>query len=100
VLNGIGGRTVEEAQHRMSYREYIAWIKYMQKNGSINPGRRVDNSLALIAMQFARPFLKKQSGEKFTMEDFTMYPVPVNEVDASPQQVFDLINAVAQSNNE
>ncbi|MCG7754907.1 phage tail assembly protein T, partial [Flavihumibacter cheonanensis] len=49
VLNGIGGRTVEEAKERMSYAEAQQWSAYMQRRGSLHVGMRLEWGFALIA---------------------------------------------------
>ncbi|MCS5948775.1 hypothetical protein LNP05_23665 [Klebsiella pneumoniae subsp. pneumoniae] len=36
VMNGIGGRTIAEAQERMSRREFLVWLKYREKYGPLN----------------------------------------------------------------
>ncbi|WP_336623914.1 phage tail protein, partial [Klebsiella pneumoniae] len=35
-MNGIGGRTIAEAQVRMSIREFHVWVKYRNKYGQLN----------------------------------------------------------------
>ena len=35
-MNGIGGRTIAEAQERMSRREFLVWLKYREKYGPLN----------------------------------------------------------------
>lgn len=50
---GIGGRTIAEAQARMSYAEAVAWAAYRIKYGSLNIGLRLEigfgQVLAMIA---------------------------------------------------
>lgn len=48
-MNGIGGRTVAEAKQRLSYSEFLTWIKYRRKRGSLNLGMRVERGSALLA---------------------------------------------------
>lgn len=59
VLNGIGGRTVAEAQANMSYVEFIRWCLYRRKTGSLNIGMRVEHGAALQASLFANAYGKK-----------------------------------------
>ena len=54
MLNGIGGRTIDEAKKRMSYRETLAWGGYIDRYGSLNLARRMEASSALIALQAYR----------------------------------------------
>jgi hypothetical protein len=49
VLNGVGGRTVEEAKRRMTYAEARQWSAYMQRRGSLHVGLRLEAGFALIA---------------------------------------------------
>lgn len=49
MLNGVGGRTVEEARERLSYAEAVDWADYMRKRGSLNLGLRLEAGFALIA---------------------------------------------------
>ena len=30
-MNGIGGRTIAEAQENMTYPEFLVWVKFRQK---------------------------------------------------------------------
>lgn len=53
MLCGIGGRTIEEAQHRLSYDEFLSWVAYRRKRGSLNIGMRVERAAALLATLFA-----------------------------------------------
>lgn len=46
MLNGIGGRTIAEAQHRMSAREVGIWMAFREKYGSLHMGRRVEQAQA------------------------------------------------------
>lgn len=48
VLNGIGGRTIAEAKERISYLEYLQWIRFRNKRGSLNSGFRVELAAAEI----------------------------------------------------
>jgi hypothetical protein len=51
VLHGIGGRTVAEAQARMSYAEALQWQAYRQKRGTLNDGLRIEVGFGqLLAM--------------------------------------------------
>lgn len=65
MLAGVGGRTVEEAQERMTYVEYIAWAEYAKKHGSFNLGVRIEDGFALLASVLAQ--LK---GKRLTPDHF------------------------------
>ncbi|BBP82884.1 MULTISPECIES: phage tail assembly protein T [unclassified Pseudomonas] len=49
MLNGIGGRTIVEAQQRLSYREFLSWARFRNKRGSLHPGMRIERGTALLA---------------------------------------------------
>jgi len=61
VLNGIGGRTIAEAQESISYPEFLQWMAYRQKRGSLNTGMRVERAGALVATLLANKDRKKDS---------------------------------------
>lgn len=60
---GIGGRTIAEAQQRLSYREFLSWTRYRAKRGSLNLGMRVERGSALLATLYANSH-KKGGGLK------------------------------------
>lgn len=66
---GIGGRTIAEAQERVSYPEFIAWVKYRAKRGSLNAGLRVERGAALLASLYANTHSKGG----YTLSDFAPY---------------------------
>lgn len=45
-MNGIGGRTVEEAQRTMLLSEFFLWQKFRHKRGSLHTGMRIEESVA------------------------------------------------------
>lgn len=51
VLNGIGGKTIEQAKQNLTPAEVSSWVQYMNEYGSINTGRRLEWGFALLAMQ-------------------------------------------------
>ncbi|MCH4563342.1 hypothetical protein MKP05_09390 [Halomonas sp. EGI 63088] len=59
VMHGIGGRTVAEAQSRMSYTEFCRWLAYRRKRGSLHPGLRADRGAAMLATLYANAHRKK-----------------------------------------
>ena len=48
-MNGIGGRTIAEAQENMSYPEFMVWCKFRGRRGSLNQGMRVEAAIARLA---------------------------------------------------
>jgi hypothetical protein len=71
VLNGIGGRTIEEAQRRVSYAEFLTWVEYRKKRGSLHSGLRMDRGFALLAKFYADAHTKE--GVHNSIWDFTPY---------------------------
>ncbi|ETK22324.1 hypothetical protein [Pseudomonas sp. FH1] len=54
MLNGVGGCTIAEAKANISYAEVLAWSEYRDKHGTLNLGRRMEVSAAIIALQVNR----------------------------------------------
>ena len=53
MLCGVGGRTIAEAKHRLSYTEFLSWVKYRNLRGRFNVGMRVESGTAQLAMLYA-----------------------------------------------
>lgn len=80
VLNGVGGRTVEEAQQRITYPEFLRWAAFRSKRGSLHLGMRVERGFALLASIYANT--KCKSG--FSIYDFMPHEdEPVLDFDAA-----------------
>lgn len=92
-MHGVGGNTVEEAQQRISYSEYLDWCSYVSKNGSLNPAKRLEKTLALIAATFANALFKKSNGKQFELADFELFGS--EDIDGSPEDVFNLLKGIA-----
>lgn len=69
-MNGIGGRTIAEAQERMSVTEYQTWLLYRQKYGGLNPMMRTEWGSALISSVIANVNRDSKS-QPFTVADFS-----------------------------
>jgi len=69
VLNGIGGRTIAEAQESISAVEFAQWMMYRSKRGSLNVGLRAEAGAAMIASLTANLNRKKDS-KAFSFYDF------------------------------
>ncbi|WP_460150075.1 phage tail assembly protein T [Pseudomonas sp. S3_A03] len=65
VLNGVGGCTIAEAKANLSYAEVLAWSAYRDKYGTLNVGRRMELSTAIIALQ-----VNRGAGGKAELVDF------------------------------
>lgn len=69
MLCGIGGRTIEEAQRRMSVEEVRRWAMYRMRRGSLHVGMRIEHAAALIAQLLANRY-RKEGAEVFQLHDF------------------------------
>ena len=76
VSHGIGGRTVAEAKARMSHEEWLSWLAYLRKYGSLNDGLRNDVAVARLCLMVNRAL-----GGKAELKDF----IPVYE-EEEPQE--------------
>ena len=98
VLNGVGGRTVQEAMANVQYSEYIDWIKYKRMRGGLDVGHRMDRGMALIASKFAAYMkVKFTDGSSPSPNDFTYYPDdrPDKGVNVeNPEEVFGLLRSM------
>ncbi|NWA25512.1 hypothetical protein HX866_11455 [Pseudomonas gingeri] len=80
-MNGIGGRTVAEAQENISYPEFMLWCKYRGKRGSLNLGMRVEVASARLAALYAN---MKAGKPDFRIEDFSPHTdVPVETLEGA-----------------
>lgn len=66
---GIGGRTIAEAQQRISYPEFIKWAQYRAKRGTLNLGMRMERGSALLAALYANAHRDKNS-PAYKIHDF------------------------------
>lgn len=69
-MNGIGGRTIAEAKENIGYSEFLVWMKYRQKRGSLNIGMRVERGSALLAALYANSHSKNGG---YSLSDFAPY---------------------------
>lgn len=69
---GIGGRTIAEAQQRMSHMEFVRWSRYRHKRGSLHFGLRIERGSALLATMYANQHRGKDA-TPYQLHDFTPY---------------------------
>lgn len=69
---GIGGRTIAEAQQRISYPEFVRWAQYRSKRGSLNQGLRIERGTALLATMYANAH-RKEHAPAYELHDFAPY---------------------------
>lgn len=50
MLNGIGGKTIEEAKRTITYDEYVDWCLYRKKYGCLNQSVRNDMAVARLML--------------------------------------------------
>lgn len=67
MLNGVGGRTIAEAKQRLSYPEFLSWLRFRKKRGTLHMGMRVDRGAALLAALYANLRIKDAS---YSVTDF------------------------------
>jgi len=65
VLCGVGGRTIAEAQARMTHAEAAAWAAYRLKNGSLNVGLRLEVAAGQILSMIANALGSKTDPRDF-----------------------------------
>lgn len=81
-MNGIGGRTIAEAQERMSLREFQVWVKYRNKYGQLNVIMRTEWGLLLVASVLAN-INKAKNTPPFKVSDFAPH---INEAPLSLEE--------------
>lgn len=85
-MNGIGGRTIAEAQETMSYAEYVVWLKFRNKRGSLHLGMRIEESVARFMATWVNSKTKPDT-PKFHKEDFAPHMdervIPLDEIAAA-----------------
>ncbi|HDZ2036368.1 TPA: phage tail protein [Klebsiella pneumoniae] len=81
-MNGIGGRTIAEAQERMSLREFQMWVKYRNKYGPLNIMMRTEWGASLVASVLAN-INKSKNSPPFKISDFAPH---INEVSVSLEE--------------
>ncbi|CAM7765770.1 Phage tail protein [Klebsiella michiganensis] len=81
-MNGIGGRTIAEAQERMSLREFQMWVKYRNKYGPLNIMMRTEWGAALVASVLAN-INKAKNTPPYKVSDFAPH---INEASVSLEE--------------
>lgn len=78
---GIGGRTIAEAKQNISYPEFLDWLQYRRKRGSLHIGMRIESAVAVLASLYAN---RNSKGIKFSPLDFMPHAdeVPITLEDA------------------
>jgi hypothetical protein len=74
-MNGIGGRTIAEAQETMLYAEYIVWLKFRNKRGSLHLGMRFEEQIAKFHAMWANTKTGKDAALLYK-EDFAPHLDP------------------------
>jgi len=89
-MNGIGGRTIAEAQQNMSLVEARRWAQYIKRHGGLNIAERIEQAAALICATGAQ----LTGNKKVHVKDF----IPNRESDdelrfATPQDFLKVLQA-------
>ena len=90
MMNGIGGRTIAEAQQNMSLVEARQWAHYLKRHGGLNIAERIEQAAALICATGAQ----LMGNKKVKVADF----IPNRESDdelryATPQDFLKVLQA-------
>lgn len=81
---GIGGRTIEEAQGRLSYHEFLTWVAFRKARGSLHTGMRLEHGFAMLATMYKNSH-SKNGGYQLT--DFAPHmPEPVVSLEQAMEQ--------------
>lgn len=48
-MNGIGGNTIAKAKEAISYTEYLEWVEFINRHGSLNLAKHIERGFALVA---------------------------------------------------
>jgi len=67
VLCGIGGRTIAEAQARISFSEFQSWAAFRKLRGSLHIGMRVEYGFAQLLTMYAN---SKSKHGGYRLENF------------------------------
>ena len=78
ALNGIGGNTINEVKNNLSMYEVKQWSEYRQRRGSLNTGRRVEQTVANIGTIFLNKEI--QNSEDY-LEPLQLMPYEDNVVE-------------------
>ena len=60
MLNGVGGKTIEEAKESITHDEFLDWIDYRNRHGSLNVARHLEWGIGLLAMILHNAHYKSQ----------------------------------------
>lgn len=69
---GIGGRTIAEAQQRLSYTEFLQWVAFRRKRGSLHWGMRSERDAAMLATLYAN-YHRKPHTPPHAISDFMLH---------------------------
>lgn len=86
MLNGVGGRTIEEAKERMSFVEAQQWSAYLARRGSLHMGTRLEWGFALIAAAINNAMGGQRSQAEF---------MPHLHADQEPASIADAMKILA-----
>ena len=74
MLAGIGGRTIAEAQERLSYAEFLSWKAFREKRGELHFGLRLDRNIGLFLAMYANTHSKNGGYSRFDFSPFEDEP--------------------------
>lgn len=93
-MSGVGGATIQECKESLSWSEYLVWLKFRQKYGSLHHGMRVDRAVARAASFFGNAMSKKGG---LRPEDFSPYDSAIEEArEVTNGEVFGFLASMAK----
>lgn len=91
---GVGGSTIQECKEVLTWPEYLVWLKFRQKYGSLHHGMRVDRAVARAASFFGNAMSKKSV---LRQEDFSPYDAAIEESrEVTNEEIFGFLTSMAK----
>lgn len=88
-MAGIGGKTIAQAKHNLSYVEVQKWKAYRDLTGSFNLGTRIEQGVALLAT-----CIVNGNGGKTDISDFIPDRGGREIPEAKPEDLLALLNSL------
>jgi hypothetical protein len=67
-MNGIGGKTIDEAKENLSKKEALDWRTYQLRHGSLNPAYHIEKGFAALTA-----LIINRTGGRARVDDFRPY---------------------------
>lgn len=96
-MNGIGGRTILEAQHNMTLSEYGRWLQFRKQFGPLNSIKRLDEVVAQLGTILSALAARKKILQP---HDFAPWLRDRDDEELTLEEAFQTLTGVARSNEE